>query len=228
VTLADLFVLHWTGTLFQVLMWARCAAAFGYSILFRVITHRPMSSESPTPSQLLPVPDVTAKIGDMQAAFTQQIQGLSREIRAAKSQSIVTEKRSYCEQVKWSESAFYSSPLSEESSYGFAECSPVSFQKEADFLEEDSPDFGEHFPENMQEEERQATPSQAVTRRKTAMTFEEAAISTGYSISTLKTQLKDGIIKQSLSGKLLVSSLKMKPVNSAKNVQGLPALQLVR
>jgi hypothetical protein len=53
-TLADLFIWHFTGGAFAALMWGRCAAAVGYSILFRVITYR-------REVEVMPVADVQAR-----------------------------------------------------------------------------------------------------------------------------------------------------------------------
>src|SRR5690242_8584050 len=54
-TLADLFVWHFTGGAFAALMWGRCAAAVGYSILFRVITYQ-------REVEVMPVADVQSLV----------------------------------------------------------------------------------------------------------------------------------------------------------------------
>jgi hypothetical protein len=69
-TLADLFIWHFTGGAFAALMWGRCAAAVGYSILFRVITYR-------REVEVMPVAEVQTlleqKVADLAEALAQRI-----------------------------------------------------------------------------------------------------------------------------------------------------------
>ena len=216
-TLADLFVFHLSGVWFEGLMWMRCAASFGYSILFRVITHKPFAADVPTSPQSVPAIDFAAKFDEVQAMFERQLQGIATKIAEEKPTPIVAEKRPNYEQVRWSESPV----VWQQNTFVFMEYGQLLKEQNS---EEDSQKSEEHSSENFQEEEQEESASQGGSRGKYTMTFEEASQYTGYSISTLKTQLSEGKIKQSLSGKLLVKSLKIKPGYSG-NVS---TLQLVK
>lgn len=65
---------------------------------------------------------------------------------------------------------------------------------------------------------------EAMPKRKYYMTYEEASAYTGYTISTLKGQKTKGEIEEVPSGKLRVSTLKVRSGNTGK----MPALQLVK
>ncbi len=66
--------------------------------------------------------------------------------------------------------------------------------------------------------------TQAKSSRKYLMTFEEASRYTGYSISYLKAQVTKKEIEVGQSGKLKVSSLKVKSGNTGE----VPALKAVQ
>lgn len=191
VTLADLFVLHWTGTLFQVLMWARCAAAFGYSILFRVITHRSFAVDVPSPLTL--PPDFSGQLQDIQVTLT----GLSREMRASKAIAHVTEKRPNCEQVRWSESPLVWEPQN----FGFMEYGQS--QKEAQngtLLPFVRAVQSAQKPESKTEERDAVFPAQKLeallaTGRRTA-TIKEVVEVTGYTEKWIRNRLAKKVLKR--------------------------------
>lgn len=125
VTFIDLFVWHLKGVGFQWLLCFRCVAAFGYSILFRVITHKQFSVDVAQPVNM---PDLATKFDDLQVSFGRQIQGLSREIREGKPVAIVTEKRPNCEQVKW---ATDTPSMYGQSDFSFVECVHIPVKSDA-------------------------------------------------------------------------------------------------
>src|SRR5713101_1500235 len=61
ITLISLFVWHFTGASLAWLMCARCAAAVGYSILMRVMSH------SHDQVQTVSVPDITERLSEIEA-----------------------------------------------------------------------------------------------------------------------------------------------------------------
>lgn len=91
-TLADLFIWHFTGGAFAALMWSRCAAAVGYSILFRVITYR-------REREVLPVADVQANITEHFTEHIQRLESLTRQHMTEIEQSVTRQMQSLTEQV---------------------------------------------------------------------------------------------------------------------------------
>jgi hypothetical protein len=243
VTLADLFVLHWTGTLFQVLMWLRCAAAFGYSILFRVITHRSFVVDMPTPSQPIPAPDVTAKIAALQVSLEGQIQGLSREIREVKPVTVVTEKPSLCEQVTWPDSALVWEPVNlvfmeygqvqKEASNGTIE----SAVQEAESEQKPEPETEETAPELTPPNVSPKLAALLSIGRRT-VSIKEVAEATGYTEKWIRNRVTKKVLKCASRNPdlVLIDSLAAwlqserngRSVSVPKREPKVPALQLVK
>lgn len=75
-TLADLFIWHFQGAALSTLMWVRCAAAVGYSVLFRVITYK-------QEKEVLPITDVLERF----QAFTESLNGLSEKVNEVRAET---------------------------------------------------------------------------------------------------------------------------------------------
>src|SRR5207248_4492343 len=91
VTLVSLFVWHLSGTALAWLMCTRCAAAVGYSILMRVMSHRRDQV------QAVPVPDVLTSVQDIRGNI-EQLQRMNANIEhriADQVQRTLTELRGH-------------------------------------------------------------------------------------------------------------------------------------
>lgn len=227
-TLADLFIWHFQGAALSTLMWVRCAAAVGYSVLFRVITYK-------QEKEVLPITDVLERF----QAFTDLVESLSQQV------GILQENTPQPEPVDYAKLATYTQIPAQE----LTQISERIDAKLARTLEEIRPSFhsgsqevfgtispallvaspytfseflGEIaeksvqesmqiLPENLSiadalEVSQEATSSMPVVR-KYYVTYEAASEMTNLTIRQLKLRVNSGEIHENAHGKLKVSDL---------------------
>lgn len=119
-TLADLFIWHFMGAALATLMWTRCAAAVGYSILFRVITYKREIEVMPVTSvlerfqaftdQMTHFQELTlateSRLKAMDVSFSRQIERLTESVTAFQSGEIERQIESLAESLQTIESRF--------------------------------------------------------------------------------------------------------------------------
>lgn len=71
-TLADLFIWHFSGATLAALMWSRCAAAVGYSVLFRVITYK-------REREVMPIAEVASMVQGLEERHAQHTRELTNQ-----------------------------------------------------------------------------------------------------------------------------------------------------
>ncbi len=70
-TLADLFIFHFSGNGLNIIMWARCAVGIGYSILLRVLTHNQPLHQTPALAPTPAMPDYQEIARHLKTMFPQ-------------------------------------------------------------------------------------------------------------------------------------------------------------
>lgn len=228
VTLADLFIWHLKGDAFAALMWGRCAAAVGYSILFRVITYRRETEVMAAPDVLALVEQkgeemvdmMTQRITETERRLTDQV----RQFQAENEQRMQAESdqtiRAISTQLQ-ADIAQRFSALSEQLSVltSSHKSEDISLTSEAPSRPESS--------ETKEQEAPQEADGTSMQGRKYFVTFEEASALTGLSILQLKRRVSAGEIDVGSGGKVRVKSLQNLSHKPRKVPTHRPALSLV-
>lgn len=216
-TLADLFIWHFVGAAFSVLLWARCASAVGYSILFRVITHH-------REVEVVPVADVFARFQE----FTDLLQSLSqRQETVSQPAPVDYAKLAEYAQIPVQKLTHISREIetklsaipTEITAKMQGQISPKTSEHFGDFwggnLAENCFTFSEDCGAKVEEISREGEQCETLLEagsdggngRKYFVTFEAASEITGLTIPQLKRRVNAGEIEANSHGKVKVSSL---------------------